>query len=115
LPQRQSSDDEVEPFQGSFGLSEEYKTAGVKPEKKAQFRLIFLCVRFSSRQIPGGSKKNSSGPYIRILLADNEGCGFASTLTTGEKRFLIFCVFSHNDREAYLSHCQKYRPYSPAS
>jgi hypothetical protein len=48
--------------------------------KKAQFRLLFLPGRFSSQQTSGGGEKNGSGPYIRVLLVDNEGFEYATTL-----------------------------------
>jgi hypothetical protein len=48
--------------------------------KKPQFRLLFLPGRFSSQQTSGGGKKNGSGPYIRVLLVDNEGFEYATTL-----------------------------------
>lgn len=77
---RLSSDDEVEPFQGCSRLSEDLKTAGVKSQKKAQFRLLFLLGCFSSQQSSGGRKKNGSCLYIHVLLVDNEGFEYATTL-----------------------------------
>jgi len=75
---RLSSDDDVEPFQGCSRLSEELKIAGANPKKTSISPIISLRSLFFTANV-GWREKNGSGPYIRVLLVDNEGFEYATT------------------------------------